>query len=361
MSMLRSLTLGLSLAGTALAAERPAVRMLPAQPLDPVEALTARAASGGFDPYPTIPAPPRNDAARIRDMFDKSKAVDEPPSEPGNWSKFKKWVDERAKAAKKAVSGPPAEQPPPRVAGAPAAPQPASPQQPFKKLFESKKEKPPEPSKVNAANPAYRWYGWGTTTPGANSFAPSGEYPNGSAQWYNQTGATPGAFPVPTMNPYRAVPGTQPPTYVPPPVANAPTIPAPVLPTTTSRKTIAETPLVPQLPKPVSTPAFTPSAPAPPPAAKVEPMWKPASATEVIVPVIRGQEPSLDDSPMAKKIQAACKGVVTNVMIRETGPGQFTIAFIATTSTLAEIAVKAMSNIEELKPFTINFAGTLSR
>jgi hypothetical protein len=66
---------------------------------------------------------------------------------------------------------------------------------------------------VYAGPPAYRWYGWGTVTPGANAFAPAGQYPKASANWYAITGATPGAFPVPVMNPARPAPGAEPPSY----------------------------------------------------------------------------------------------------------------------------------------------------
>lgn len=66
---------------------------------------------------------------------------------------------------------------------------------------------------VYAAPPAYRWFGWGTTTPGANPMAPVGHYPQASARWYNHSGATPGAFPVPTVNPFRSEPSNDPPRY----------------------------------------------------------------------------------------------------------------------------------------------------
>jgi hypothetical protein len=73
---------------------------------------------------------------------------------------------------------------------------------------------------VYAGPPAYRWYGWGTTTPGNNPYAPTGQYPRGSSNWYAQTGATPGAFPVPVANPFRPAAGVEPPTYVGVPPAN---------------------------------------------------------------------------------------------------------------------------------------------
>ncbi len=73
--------------------------------------------------------------------------------------------------------------------------------------------------RVYSAPPAYRWYGWGTTTPGQNTYAPDGQsYPNGSARWFVHTGATPGAFPTagsPAMT--QMVGGGEPPGYAGPP------------------------------------------------------------------------------------------------------------------------------------------------
>jgi hypothetical protein len=66
---------------------------------------------------------------------------------------------------------------------------------------------------VYAGPPAYRWYGWGSVTPGANPLAPAGQYPKASANWYAITGATPGAFPVPITGPARVLPGTEPPNF----------------------------------------------------------------------------------------------------------------------------------------------------
>jgi hypothetical protein len=77
---------------------------------------------------------------------------------------------------------------------------------------------------VYAGPPAYRWYGWGSVTPGANPLAPTGRYPNASANWYSITGATPGAFPVPVMNPSRPAPGTEPPAYVNTPTQRRPAV-----------------------------------------------------------------------------------------------------------------------------------------
>lgn len=363
MSTLRKVSLGVSLAafGAAQAADRPAVRLRPAQPMDPIEVMARAAPNNGYE-FPN-PAPRGGDPA-IRKLFDTAR--DEPRSGPTPWQKFSKWMDERAKAVRQAVSGPPMPQPEPRVG------------QPVRKLFDPKPVAS-EPGPVKTAPPAYRWYGWGTATPGANQFAPGGDYPQASAQWYAQTGATPGAFPVPTVNPYRPAPSVAPPTYI-APLVPAPTsvpAPAPVIPPPTPampqpaarpipRPTIAETPAVsPHIPQvaPAMPPAFQPlnQVPVPPSSGKAtprEPEWKPASTPEappLIVPVIRGAEPEFDDSPLARQIQEACRGLVVNVTIRETGPRQLKITFAATTATLAEIAARAISDLGELRPYAVEF------
>lgn len=72
----------------------------------------------------------------------------------------------------------------------------------------------PNGQPIYAGPPAYRWYGWGSVTPGANPYAPTGFSPKASAAWYSITGATPGAFPV-TVTEGQRNPGTEPPAYVP--------------------------------------------------------------------------------------------------------------------------------------------------
>ncbi|OWK37645.1 Signal recognition particle, subunit Ffh SRP54 [Fimbriiglobus ruber] len=112
---------------------------------------------------------------------------------------------------------------------------------------------------VSASPPAYRWYGWGTTTPGSNPHAPSGQHPRGSANWYAQTGATPGAFPVMAATPARMAAGAEPPAYVGP----QPT-PEPIVRPLLTRGTAPEPP---PAPKPVP----APSSPAPAPTSTLLP------------------------------------------------------------------------------------------
>lgn len=83
---------------------------------------------------------------------------------------------------------------------------------------------------VLAGPPAWRWYGYGSVTPGANAYAPTGQYPRASSNWYSVTRATPGAFPVPVVAPFRGAPGSEPPSYAgtPPAPTRPATNPAPV-------------------------------------------------------------------------------------------------------------------------------------
>jgi hypothetical protein len=444
-----------ALAACADEPSRPAVRLMPAQAVSPIEAITIRAAEPRFDPLAPGDnrgdgrATSRNDAPRMRDIFNDSKA-DDNAAKPGPWKKFTKWVDDKASNVKRRMDAPPADQPPPRVGQVPpvnppteqktiikgglrslfqekpvanvpnnaVAPKPDNPAAPatnattattdkdgfFKKLFKDEPQQPqkPEAPKPNAANPAFRWYGYGSTTPGQNAYAPTGDYPNGSAQWFQQSGATPGAFPVPNAKAPRPANTIDAPAYIPNPVPStntfmgAPPVPtlAPPTPAPTfappARRTIAETrpvptvpnvvtpmnavPPVPQVPsvqsplkqEPVWRPVVampttaTPNTPPTPatlqePVRPPEPTWKPLETQNMIVPVIRGSEPHFDDSPLAKRIKAACEGKATKVTIRETGPRQLVIRFEAKTVASAEAAASAVAALAELKPFSIDF------
>lgn len=380
-------TLGLSFIGAPLAAQeppRPVVRMLAAKPMEPHEAIHARAADGRFDPFET---PPRGEPPRNRNSFDVA-----PPNDGDRPLKqVGKWFEDRVKGVKQALAGPPEPPPEPRVGQVPGrrffenTPPPASPQ-------------PQAQRRVNAAEPAYRWYGWGTATPGMNQYAPTGDYPQASAQWYLETGATPGAFPVPTMNPYRPAPGATPPAYVPPPAQPQPQMPIqqpqmppriipppqmPMQPPTAPvqqqppprRVTIAETPPpAPAVPAPAPAypkPAAGTSIPVPPPQIPANvPNRQPRVIIEesapakppredLIIPVIRGQEPTIDDSPLGQRVREAGRGLVENVSIRESGPRQLIVSFDASTKTMAELAAKAVAAIPELQPYQVEFEARL--
>jgi hypothetical protein len=167
-------------------------------------------------------------------------------------------------------------------------------------------------SGVFAGPPAWKWYGYGTTTPGGNPLAPAGQYPKASANWYAQTGATPGAFPVPVsaggepvgrfdppayagaapppldppVRPRRAEPPTVAPpralTAVPPPAVNVRVAPPPPLPTAEPTPIAVSSPAV-AAPVP-TTPAQLPVIAAPTPTAQVTVLATPPPAAEPPAP-----------------------------------------------------------------------------
>ena len=61
-----------------------------------------------------------------------------------------------------------------------------------------------------AATPAWKWYGYGTPTPGRNPLAPGGTYPAVPPTWYTTSGTTPGAMPAGHNGLPPAVPGVIP-------------------------------------------------------------------------------------------------------------------------------------------------------
>lgn len=103
----------------------------------------------------------------------------------------------------------------PPAAVAPSPNDPTTPTAPFRGTG-------PAGQPVYAGPPAYRWYGWGSVTPGANPYAPTGQFPRASANWYSITGATPGAFPTQVTDPSKLGTGTEPPMYVTPPTPYTP-------------------------------------------------------------------------------------------------------------------------------------------
>jgi hypothetical protein len=97
---------------------------------------------------------------------------------------------------------------------------------------------------IYAGPPAYRWYGYGATTPPAFLIPLQGQYPRASADWYHITGATAGAFPLPVLAPPTreepSHPTTSPPSVTLPPtwgdsaLTVPKTLPPPIRPTPAS-------------------------------------------------------------------------------------------------------------------------------
>ncbi len=140
---------GAFVAGSVAFAEEPAARLLPIKAIDPP--VVRASAPPVQPPTPQPPAP----------QYRGPEAAPAPAAKPtGTASLF---------------GGPAKPTPSPTAPPAPPAPPPG----------------------VYAGPPAFKWYGYGGVQPGTNSYAPTGRYPQGSGGWYTQTGATPGAFPVP--------------------------------------------------------------------------------------------------------------------------------------------------------------------
>lgn len=196
--------LGLGILPSALGTVKSGAASTPSLSAPAFPALPAPALSAPTLPAPTFPVSAMNASATsatpkatsptsIDRTWDQLKTTVFPPSnsappkfESGDWNPFDSGTTPKAAAA-----------PPPA---------PTAPAQPVAL-----------PAVVNpttfAAPPAYRWYGWGTTVPGANPYAPGGKSPQGSAGWYSQSRATPGAFPGQVVATAAEVNPASPPAY----------------------------------------------------------------------------------------------------------------------------------------------------
>ena len=265
------------------------------------------------------------------------------------------------------------------------------------------------PPGVYASPPAYRWYGWGGTTPGANPHAPAGVYPQGSANWYSHTGATPGAFPVTPMASPTEAPAVEAPAYagrvsddpsfeVPIPTRSPdakprylsePPIPEPrIVARTPIGSPAPEMPAMPSVPRgaPVAI-ATEPSAPPPPtelnwqtasgknalakepipvlhapPAVPLaaDPAWSPvqsAPATPAVptVSVIRGQSESREPQSIEAIIRSACIGRVAKAEVRSNGDRKLVVTFVAASEYAAREAAALVAKLPELKSYDVAF------
>jgi len=276
---------------------------------------------------------------------------------------------------------------------------------------------PPQPSQnVYASPPAYRWYGWGGTTPGANPHSPSGVYPQGSANWYSQTGATPGAFPVALKPATPEGSAAEPPAYSrratsePPLVVGVPAKPSPPLisgpqvpePRVVARTAIGpaadfEMPTSPRLPSgtphPIASSAegrpVTPEPASPPPTElnwqsaggrgvpmprDLEPLpapsrpaapetdWtsvrpattRPKSVTPT-VSVIRGQIDGSEVRSLEALVHNAVTGRVVRTEVRGVGGKRLVVTFVAASEAAAREAAALVVKLPELKPYSVTF------
>lgn len=372
------LACGATAAGSfAFAQSEPAARLLPARAVDR-PATVVRGAAPTAPPYqfrpPTaVPAP----------------GVKPPPASPPRPTLF----DNMAGGVKAVFAQTPAEARSDKAlwpASQANAPQPVSPP-------------PAPPPGVYAGPPAYRWYGYGSPTAGANPYAPTGRYPRGSESWYSRTGATPGAFPIPIGG----VPVTpnEPPVVVQtvPQETNHPPIDPPVPPQFRPPTRMAEMPWPAPDARPVM-PAGSGERVSIPLSAPPEVNWQavsdgsrvpiatsgetrggqptpttnqtewgpakrsvpgsdaplPAVPTLPDVTLIRGQAP-VTEQDLDALIRLACFGRATRVKIEHTGPGQFRVTVVAPTEADARDAAALVSRLPEVKPYTVTFEAVVEK
>ena len=193
-----------------------------------------------------------------------------------------------------------------------------------------------------------------------------------------QTGATPGAFPVPIMNPMRPTPGAEPPAYV--GGSSAPTFVVPSSPVAVGLPTIAAPPIgstVELIPAPLvdEVPSFGvptlmvpsgPPIPVGPPtviqsgAVELQAVptvkWQPVDETIRFAPIGEAKPAALPKAPtLTQVIQSACQDRATVTGVRHTGPKKLLVRLAATTEANARAAAEAISRVPELKQYEVGF------
>jgi len=390
-------------------AQSPAARLVPIDPDKAAAVPVARSAYPDIPEADVFPVPVQG--------YDGRPTIAPPEDRPrswvgGAWSGVKEFVIGKPVSAETPAAAPPSVRLPPPRPVPPPVPMPVPlPAQPTAALPVTYPTAAPQPG-VYAGPPAYRWYGWGSTTPGANQYAPHGLYPKGSANWHAHTGASPGAFPIPIQYP-AARPGVEPPAYtgnphsydaayvapsrdalpepelepeplvparprraaLPPPMV----VPLPVprespLP---SRPRVAMSDVAPITPPSEldwrTAPALPTQAPAPakPPRAAQpqpsEPKWVPAAHHPGTVvpalataPLARGQQqPPAPD--VATQIRAVCYSRVNQVHVTPTGERALTVTFMTTTEQLAREAANLVSQLPAVRPYAVQFEVLLTK
>jgi hypothetical protein len=395
-------------------AQEPAARLLPARAVDPPEPTVARGAPPApgfqFQPPVSTPAPgvrrPPPQPALPPAPAPTQPAQKQPPQPPGQASLWG--------GVKSAFGGKPAE------------PQQPQQQQSWWPNGEQQQPPPPQPPPpgVYAGPPAYRWYGYGTPTAGANPYAPTGRYPQASGTWFAQTGATPGAFPVPVggmpvtpreppvvvqafpqeqtrpvdvsrptwsrpsewpeaMPQQRAMVVAETPRPADPREVRMPVgpgVPAdPTAVTTTpevdwqpatanSRVPIASTPTADPTPKPLPVPV-APTVGTPPadwaPAKKAQPADAPLPAVPSLptVTVTRGQAPpaARTDADVDATIRSACFGRASRVGVARPGPQRLHVTLVVPTEGDARDAAAVVSRLPELKAYAVTFEAVIGK
>ena len=407
-TLTRWLTCGAWAAGSVALAQEPAAKLLPVRAVDAPPPAVVRAApppAYQFQAPASVPAPgyqrPQPQPQYQPPQQPQYQPPQQPQPQPSLWG-----------GVKSMFAGKPEEPPPPPV---------QQPQAGAKSWWPSSEPPQAQPAKppqgLDAGPPAYRWYGYGTPTAGANPYAPAGRYPQAADGWFAQTGATPGAFPVPVGG-MPVTPREQPvvvhafPQEPPRPVGG----PRPVVIARTSGETtdptpvrtvVAETPRtttdrrepqmpigvgVPVMPSGAGTPvtadpnsgdnevswqpapqrvpiaASTPG-PLPVPVAPTEPGtdWGPSrrpvptDAPPPSVSVTRGQAPNPTAPDLDTAVRSACFGRASRVGITRPGPQRLHVTLVVPTEADARDAAAVVSRLPEVKAYSVTFEAVIGK
>jgi hypothetical protein len=171
-------------------------------------AVTLLAAGGAHAQYPVspmMPPWPGGPATGVRPLTAAERAALPAPQTPGFFSGVRSFVAGSPGTTSPAPA--PASAPVVRQAAAINTPRPQGMRAPTPPA----QYPPAKTPGVYAGPPAYRWYGYGAVAPSPKA----GTTPRGSANWYAQTGATPGAFPVTVAADGKALAVEEPPSETP--------------------------------------------------------------------------------------------------------------------------------------------------
>jgi hypothetical protein len=236
-----------------------------------------------------------------------------------------------------------------------------------------------------SGGPAWKWYGYGTPTPGRNPLAPNGTYPAVPASWHQTSGTTPGAIPtgpaakglVPDPLPLplpRPMPGPASSIAVAPPDSPI----APAIPTESTNwkpATIRMPSANPDAPPatlkaPVAVDAVPTSNRSPTPATPLQQELGPSKSPDIpvepapgIVPPPSGGTSMFADQPVARglapidvseSIRQACGADVRVMEVSPLGPKRLMVR-LAGTLDAARAARERMAQLPELREYRVDF------
>jgi hypothetical protein len=236
--------------------------------------------------------------------------------------------------------------------------------------------------------PAFRWYGYGTITPGSNPHAPEGRYPQTPTHWYGQTGATPGAFPahasaiqpgnqiMHSSSSRVTVPNGQSVTSLTDPRRGIVPASAEVVTLAQPQTSAPAAPILPPTGAPIPghvpysgmgaqaamTPTLPPTGAAMATASAVQPARAPvARAQSDAIPAASLASPELGTDVLRQRIAEACGGQAGSVEMQLVGQATLLVRFVVAQAPDAEAVANRIAAIPELAPYRVDFEVRVQR